>query len=108
VSGLDLIADHTDTAAMLIGKTVALRPVEKGDLAVLTDWLNDPLFVDEPGTRWPIRPRELEKRMAKKPDYAKSGEFLIVLTHTLRGPEEVPVFIQSTANTATRPRPSDC
>jgi RimJ/RimL family protein N-acetyltransferase len=76
---------------MLKGKEVALRPVEQADLGLLTSWWNDAAFRDAPASHWPIRPQEMERRIAKKPNYSKSGEFMIVLTETLRGSNEVRV-----------------
>jgi RimJ/RimL family protein N-acetyltransferase len=79
------------TAAMLIGKTVALRPVEKSDVPLLTRWWNDPAAFDSSAARWPTRSAEIEARVARKPNYEKRGEFLVVLTETLGTDHETAV-----------------
>jgi len=73
---------------MLCGKTVALRPVRPTDLDRLVAWWNDPSFVDGAVGRWPVRPEEMQKRLARKPNYERRGEFMIVRGHSGGGPEE--------------------
>ncbi|MCP4247438.1 MAG: GNAT family N-acetyltransferase [bacterium] len=76
---------------MLRGKTLALRPAGLADLDLLTTWWNDPAMVEGTPGRWPTRPQELERRLAKKPDYDARGLFVIVLADSLDAGEEVPV-----------------
>ena len=68
---------------MLIGQTVALRPVEKADLSLLAGWWSDPRMFEPDEARWPTRAADLEARIAKKPNYDKAGEFVVVLSETL-------------------------
>ncbi len=76
---------------MLRGSKVALRPVEVSDVELLTAWWNDPAFVDGGPSRWPTRTSEVEKRVGKKLDFEKGGEFMIVQSGTLGTPKETPV-----------------
>ncbi|HUU82496.1 MAG TPA: GNAT family protein [Phycisphaerae bacterium] len=76
---------------MLRGKNVALRPVEPRDVELLTSWWNDPAFIEGAAGRWPTRSQEVAKRVAKKPNYDKLGEFLIVSADTLGTDRETPL-----------------
>lgn len=73
---------------MLFGKTISLRPVEQGDLDLLTAWWNDPDAFDVAAGRWPVTRAEIEKRVGRGVDTEKSGEFLMVLSDTRGGPDE--------------------
>ena len=68
---------------MLIGQTVSRRPVDTSDVPLLAGWWNDPRMFEPDEARWPTRAADLEARMAKKPNYEKSGEFMVVLSETL-------------------------
>ncbi len=67
---------------MMIGKLVNVRPMEKADVPLLTRWWNDPRAFAPEEARWPTKASEFETRAARKPNYDKRGEFVVVLTTT--------------------------
>ena len=64
---------------MLTGCLITLRPADQTDLPLLMRWAESPeMYAGSESDHWPWRAGDLEKTITRKPDYDKSGWFLIL------------------------------